>query len=485
MLGMRSRWWLALSSLWVWGMVGSAYAQPSAEDLLRLGQLDAAMREASQDARDRPSDMAAQELYIDLLLSMGLAGRASKYCDERRRVAPSDPDAHYLVGRSARTADGAQQAYEAALRLDPDHARSFMGMAAVHSASGRRDAAVTGYARSVQLDPSLSEAWLGWIREASHDDRAEALAIAEKAKLAVPREPGVYLWLGLLDPEDVLETLAEGLKHEPLDARLHATQAERLLEAGRTEEAGQAAEEALHIERHNPTALRVQLYAKEIDSSRLDVAGYRMIQERMGATPDPSRWSVLVERYPTSALVWIGRANARRAMNDLPGHDQDLHRAVGVDESNVEAQAAWGLRLLALGQPKTAWTHLEAASRTRPWDVSVGLALAQAVGQSGDKDEEGALLTVLAERHTMDVRVARVRAQWLLDQTQYEEAYRYVRETLQRLPDGQLGVALVASALQTGRHQEAASLVEAIGHEVGNARLIEAARQLRAAGSGG
>jgi predicted Zn-dependent protease len=210
-----------------------------------------------------------------------------------------------------------------------------------------------------------------------------------------------------------------------------------------------------------------------------------MIQERMGATPDPSRWSVLVERYPTSALVWIGRANARRAMNDLPGHDQDLHRAVGVDESNVEAQAAWGLRLLALGQPKTAWTHLEAASRTRPWDVSVGLALAQAVGQSGDKDEEGALLTVLAERHTMDVRVARVRAQWLLDQTQYEEAYRYVRETLQRLPDGQLGVALVASALQTGRHQEAASLVEAIGHEVGNARLIEAARQLRAAGSGG
>jgi len=466
-------------------MMGPAYAQPSAEDLLRLGHLDLAIQQASEDARERPSDMAAQELYIDLLLSMGLAGRAAKHCDERRRLAPSNPDAHYLVGRAARTADSAQQAYEAALRLDPDHARSFMGMAAVHSASGRRDAAVTGYARAVQLDPSLSEAWLGWIREVSHRDRADARAIAEKAKLAVPGEPSVYLWLGLLDPENALEALVEGLKQVPLDARLHATQAERLLEVGRSAEAGQAAEEALRIERHNPTALRVQLYAQEIGSSRLDVAGYRMIQERMDAAPDPSRWAVLVERYPTSALVWLGRANARRAVNDLPGHDQDLHHAVGVDESNVEAQAAWGLRLLALGQPKTAWTHLEVASRARPWDVSVGLALAQAVGQSGDTDAQGNLLAVLAERHTMDIRVARVRAQWLLDQTQYEEAYRYVRETLQRLPDGQLGVALVAAALQTGRHQEAASVVEAIGQEVGNTRLVEAARQLRATGSGG
>ncbi len=481
----RTGWMWTLAPLWAWAMAGAVQAQPSAEDLLRLGQVDQGMQQAQQDARERPADMVAQELYIDLLLSMGLAGRASTYCDVRRRSAPSDPDAHYLVGRAARTAADAQRAYEAALRLNPDHARSFMGMAAVHSAAGRRDAAVSGYARSVQLDPSLSEAWLGWVREVSYTDAAEALQVARQAKVAVPAEPGVYLWLDQLEPAAALAHLTDGLAMVPVEARLHAAYAVRLLEAARVGEAGVAADAALQRQPQNASALNVQLYARELGSGRLDIAGYRKIQTLLQGDPKPDLWGPLIERHPTSALTWLGRANARRAAGDLSGHDRDLKQAVVVDESNIEARGAWGLRLLSLERTPEAMPHLEVAARARPWDVSLGLALAAAVGVTDGASEQGELLAVLAERHTMDLRVARTRAQWFLDQGLYEEAYRYTRETLQRLPDGQLGVALVASSLQTGRHQEAAALVESIGKEVGNTRLIEAARQLRAQGSGG
>ena len=62
------------------------------------GRVDEALPVARQEAFEDPANLDAQERYIDLLLTVGMAGMAEQTYRDRVQQAPMDADAHYLLG---------------------------------------------------------------------------------------------------------------------------------------------------------------------------------------------------------------------------------------------------------------------------------------------------------------------------------------------------------------------------------------------------
>ncbi|MEQ1572409.1 MAG: tetratricopeptide repeat protein, partial [Myxococcota bacterium] len=144
---------MTLPDVFVLLLLGTAHAGDPRSDLAA----------AAAAVRAHPEDVAAQELYLDLLVGTGRTGVALEAARARLAAAPRDPDANYLVGRATMDPAAAQLAFEAALRLDPDHARASMGLASVAEARGRLADAEAGYSRAAGRDPALVEAWVGWV----------------------------------------------------------------------------------------------------------------------------------------------------------------------------------------------------------------------------------------------------------------------------------------------------------------------------------
>ncbi len=455
-----------------------------AELLLSEGKVAEALEAARDEATASPGDLDAQELYIDLLLAFGLGPRAERRYRARVREQPEDPDSWYLVGRSAVGADDAREAYEAALRFDPEHARSHMGMAAVHLAAGRIERASAAYAIALQGDASLSEAWLGLVRSlAAEGHVAEALEAAKHAQTRIPEEPGIYLALATLAPDQARTILLQGTERAPGDARLHARLAEELLAAGDGASALRSSTTALQRDERLSDALRAKIFAEEMVKDRIDGSGYQSVRELVAVEPAAAlpRWDALVEAYPRSSLVRAGRARVYEVTGNVAAAGADLEVAQRLG-TNTEVQAALGLLRLREGHAAEAAPLLALAWESRSWDVSLGLALAEALFQSEQVPGAMKLLEGLAATQPFDLRIGRRYAQALLDADEPEKAYSFIRQRLGRVPDPQLGVALIAAALATGRTVEAASIVEDIAEQTNNPRLREAATRLRSGG---
>src|SRR5690606_20117134 len=99
----------------------SSFAAERVESLLRAGRLAEAIPLAEAEARAAPTDLDAQERYLDLLLTLGLPRDAETFCRERVAVKPGEADAHYLLGRALQSPQASRVAYEHALRIDPEH----------------------------------------------------------------------------------------------------------------------------------------------------------------------------------------------------------------------------------------------------------------------------------------------------------------------------------------------------------------------------
>jgi predicted Zn-dependent protease len=274
--------------------------------------------------------------------------------------------------------------------------------------------------------------------------------------------------------------LLQGTARAPEDARLHARLAQELLEVGDGAAALRAASASVVIDARLPEALRVKLFAEEMVKDRIDGAGYSGIQALVGVEPRVAltQWDALVKAYPSSALVLAGRARAHELTGNEAAAGADLEAAqrMGV---NVEVDAALGLLRLRAGHPAEAVPLLALAWEARSWDVSLGLALSRALETSGQSAGALELLSGLAATQPFDLRVGRTFAQALIDRGLNEEAYTFIRNRLARVPDPQLGIALIAAAMATGRNAEAAKMVDDIARQTDNTALLEAAARLR------
>lgn len=468
-----------------------AQAQSRAEQLLWKGEVDAALLAARQSADADPAAIEAQELLIDMLLAAGLPAIAWERQQQRVGAHPDDPDAHYLVGRAAIDAEDSRKAYEAALRLNPAHARAHMGIAAIHAAHGRHAEARDGYERAVRTDPSLREAWLGLVRCHLALGEAEAAeAVARKGTEAVPQEGGLWLALAALAPDEAVETLRRGAAKAPIDARVHERLAGLLLERGDAAGAVEAAKRALEQDPRRIDAGRHLVFAQALASGTLDADGYRQLvgaRARQSEDPDGAAraYDSLVKRYAGTQLTWLARAQLRELRGDLDGALSDLARALKVAPDDVEAQAAYGLLLLETRRPDEARVWLRRAARGRPWDRSLALALARAHGEAGDPAAAAMELAALQRRLPWDVDVTLLLANAHLEAGEPERAWLVLGEMLRRVPDPRLAAALVMVAPRAGRHQEAARLLDQLAERGDSRQLRELAERLRAAAGGG
>jgi len=458
----------------------------NAEALLRNGDVAAGLAAAASDADAQPDDIEVQELYVDAMLSMGQSSRLVRRYGARLETDPENPDLHYLVGRSEITPDTAVVSYERALRLDPDHARSHMGMAAVHFARGDLRDAALAYARAAKLDAALAEAWLGLVRvHAAAGNVDDAVTTARAGLAAVPTEPALYATLAALVPAEAEGLLETAVRLAPPDARVLSALAELRLRSGRSDGALAAATEALKVDPAHSSAMLTQMMATELSAGRLSQAAYEdLVAARALQSSDlqaaVERFDGLVNSHGGSAATWIARAQARQAQGDLAGAMQDLEHALGVDAHNVEAAGAYGLLLLSHGRAEEARAWLATAHQIRSWDMGLSIALARAYAATGELHQASEVLSAVLARDPYQVEALLTQAQVLSDGGEGDKAYAMMRDAVERVPDPRLGAALVLTAVAAKRYREAADLLDEVAALTGNAELTTKAEQLRA-----
>lgn len=457
----------------------TALATSPSETFMREGDVGSALEAAGREAKAAPQDIAAQERLIDLYLTLGLPDRAVEMFGARVETTPADPDAHYLLGRAAPGLEAARVAYEHALKLDPLHARSHMGMGAIYTATGDLAAAGAAYSRAVRIDPTLAEGWLGLSRShIARNDPTTALAIARRAVEALPNHPDAYLTIAVLDPENAVETLQQGAARAGGDARVHAALADMLVARGEGAAARKAAEDALAVDATEPVALRVRLFARAMEAGALDEAGYAELL-RARATNDLAAMDRLVQTYPNTVVTWLARSQLRLNTGDAEGALGDLRQAQKLAPDEVEVLGQLGIVLAERGEHAEAADLLERASRQRPWDASLGMGAGASASKAGQHPRAIELLSALSKQLPYSTDVSIALADALLSSGDPQRAYQVVLAASERKMDERILIALVASAAQAKRFTEAAEILERIGQQSNNPTALQLAARLR------
>lgn len=461
-----------------------ARAATPAEVRMRVGDVAGALPLARQDAQQDPSDLDAQELYIDLGLSMGLRHHVEALYRDRVANNPGSADAHYLLGRVVPSPEEAITAYERALELQPDHPRAPMGIAAVKRALGELDVAEQQYRTALARDEDLVEAWSGLQATLLLAGKVEqARAESRRFLQTVPDEPDPYIAVATLERDRARDVLAVGVERVPDDPRLRSLYVRALLDKG---DAGMARRQADLVLQQAPGYAEVQflrMVAVSMDSGRLDAAGWSALQQAQRAE-DPAQaraaWKRLTERYPRSALTWLGYGKVLGATGDVDGARAALTKALSIRPDAVETRATLGLLHLQQGQAKAAVPLLADASRARPRDASLAVAHLRAVEALGDADATRALAVATYQAHPHDLNAALVTARILSEQGDRKGAYVSLRDALPRIPDPRLVVALAAAARDAGYYAEAADILQRLGRTLDNDTARKLADQLLA-----
>ncbi|MCB9681264.1 MAG: tetratricopeptide repeat protein [Alphaproteobacteria bacterium] len=453
------------------------------DDLLSAGKVAEAIETARREARGHPADVALQEQWIDLLLSVGLPDEPQRVLAERARTAPDDPDVHYLVGRAATSIADSTAAYERALRLDPDHARAYMGLGALARARGAWREAAELYQRALKLDATLAEAWAGLLASAvAGGDRPTALQVAQAACKQVPTLAEAWLARAAYDPANAGATLDEAVRQAGQDARVHAARAEYLLGTGQAAAAAREADTALRLDPLHSGAILARMFATSMAAGTLDVAGYRALVdaralEATDAAGARTAYDGLIARYPRTPLTWMARAGVL-APRDPTAAQADLERALALDPDNDEATAALGM-LLQGRDPARAATLLGTVLAHRPYDPTLTRAHALALGKAGDVPGAAAAAAAGEKRFPYDLQLVLLRMGYLVQLGDREGAWQAGRAALERMPDPRVTLAAAAAARDAGHLRDAADLFDRAATQTGKPAFAETAKALR------
>jgi tetratricopeptide (TPR) repeat protein len=461
--------------------LSSAHADAIDRLVLQRRLTEAAAASDAELARD-PSDLDEHERWIDLQVTLGRSDLAVARYRRGLTARPDEPDLHYLLGRASPDLDSTRRAYEAALRINPDHARSWMGMGAVHRATGDIGAAAAAYQRALQLDLRLGEAWNGLLSTALAGGRTEAaLDVARAATTAVPRDAEPWLALAMLEPERAREHLIKGVEMLPEEPRLLVALAEHHLSASRPADAYALADRAASLDPWSDGARALRLYAKAITDGVLTVDGWRALESLRKANPADPASRAAAERaatsWPRAAATWL--VHARFRQGDAAAVQGDLRRALDLDPGNDEAQAALGQLFLRQGDARQAAPLLRAAAETRPHDSSLAVAAARATFDAGDGPGAVTRITAAARRFPDDPIVPIARADLLARSGDSDAAYEVLAVAWSRLTDLRIRIAMAAAAKAAGRRDEAAMIYEELAKSTGDQGYIKAADAAR------
>ena len=476
---------LALICAAVRPAVARAAPPASIEAQLAVGQVTAARAELAAYLRAHDADVEAHELWIDLAVSTGEAEAVRRTYQQRAAARPSDPDAAYLAGRAAPAPEDARSAYDAALRLAPEHARAWMGIGALERVARRPGAAATAFERALRADPGLVEAWNG-LRKATLEleDLRGAEAVSRRALAATPDDEGAWLALAMFVPTEAPTLLGEAVQRFPNSPTVHIAHARALFENGLTKDAIAAYDRLLA--RWPDRMLRAEAsMLAEIQAGTLTVEGAQValsLRERRKADPAAAEAALreAVRTHPRSAQLHHAFGNVLAAAGQAVAAEAELRLALSIEPRSPELGSSLGMFLLNQRRPQDAVVLLRAAAAARPDELALTVACAMAEAGAGAVPDALARLEAAEARHPRDPAPALARARLLLGASREGEAVRVLLVALERLPDPELFRALLIAARAAGQVENAALALDMLADATGDARYRAGAATLRA-----
>ena len=263
------------------------------------------------------------------------ARRDDRYCSVRASTAR---DAHRL--------DEARRWYDAALALNPTHARARHGRARVAMERAESDA-VARYDHALEAAPQDAELWLGKAQALDAAGRFdEAIDLTRALVAQAPQWLDAVRFLAQLSlangDADFSAPFRQAAQQLPQDPNIPAMHCSVLAGLDRF---GEAAEVAAEAARRFP-----------------DIEHFGMLEAiHCGEAGDDHRADLLwqkclvtgPERDLHEARHWLRRGDARRA-------EQSLDRVLSHDSSNVSAWAFLGIAWRLSGDPRSDWLHEQA-----------------------------------------------------------------------------------------------------------------------------
>ncbi len=286
----------------------------------------------------------------------------------RRRAPKPDSYLEYLRGRAAlrdpsqSSLEEARARFEAAIRLDPENASAYAGLAeaigyhaALYRGMPRADARRESRRlarRALDLDPDLAEAHTMIASDLSDDYRYPAAEAELRAAISLnPSFPGAHLYYGTLladtrRPDAALEELALAEQLDPLSALILGEEVSTLTYLGEFDRArsklarlGEVEHEGiLYHDRKGLLALATddfEQYRREVEWFEGNFAGrqaVRVARAMLSAvTGDPTGARTLlatVESLPEDERPTGGIAPVRAELGDLDGCFEWIGRAI-------------------------------------------------------------------------------------------------------------------------------------------------------------
>jgi tetratricopeptide (TPR) repeat protein len=459
-----------------------------AEAMLRNGEVGGALDEVKARVTEAPGDVIAHELLIDILTSTDRGDLARDLYKGLAQQNAGQADFLYLLGRAHPTAIDSRDAFEAALAIDRDHARSWMGLGAVYRAAGSWGEAAAAYREALQRDTSLSEAWIG-LRSSllSAGDVAGAEKAARDQIATFPQALDGWIALTEIRSGQRVAVWQEAVAASPGQPVRKIHLARAAFEEGQLDLAAATYKKAIAEDAPDVSALRAELaILNEVRAGALDVTGAtRLLQVRLIARSDVADAAKVLDdlarSFPHSGWVRLVRGNVRRSAGQTTSAEDDLRAALDRMPNSPEAWSALGLYLLDQQRPAEARPLLDKAAAARSRDVSIVVAAAMAAGQAGAVKEADAMLgrAILAFPTSSGpvLGLARLR----LTNGDVDGAFTVLTTSLRLAPDVAVAYALVSAAQEANRPDEAIQILSNLARDTGDARFARAAKGLRQA----
>jgi Flp pilus assembly protein TadD len=194
----------------------------------------------------------------DLYLGKGNASEAEAAYNMAIENNPNFLPPYYALSKirlRENREDEAIAQYEAILEKDPEQARAHMMLGIIYETKKQFDPAEKHYREALGIKPDFALAAnnLAYILISTNQNPDDALALARRAKEALPDDPSVMDTLGWIYYkkgyyEIALRELRRSLKLSPDNAVVHYHLAMTLIQTGDTEQARALLEKALQLD---------------------------------------------------------------------------------------------------------------------------------------------------------------------------------------------------------------------------------------------
>ncbi len=285
-------------------------------------------------------------------------------------LEPEAPDIHYWIGEAYRFKgdwDRAQEAYENALRINPDFGAPYLGLARARLLDNPNADVRNLLADAIDRDPNFGEVYIERARYfLYHNDPEAAIVDLNQAEELMPDSPLVYMtyadaYLTLDDKENALESAERAYALDATDPLIYRMLGELYIENGQTERGI----EALNV---------YVIYAPSNDRAfALLGRAYFEMEDYQAAAENFDKAQAINRNGLRKFYVYKGLANLE--MNNIDQAVEDLEKAFAEDEQSFPVNLGLARAYFAQEKFGNSFLKAEALKSLATTDEEVALAL--------------------------------------------------------------------------------------------------------------